>query len=489
VKVEFKLKKGDWMFFLVCLALGILAERSFLNGKIGLSYPVFITVFYGVFFWRYRSYSFTNKKLGLLMVASIWLLSASFFLHSNMILYVMNILVIPVMVLIQLVLVTYPLANQWHRWPFVQKLILTVGAAIAYVYRFLINAVKLAARGLEESKSATIRKVLIGVAISFPLLFVIVNLLVSADQQFGNLIGTFPRWLLGLKIEEEVLRTIAITIYTLAIFGLFQVLKTKQQLPAETPKQKEKMAWDSVISLTVLTLLNIVYLLFVFVQFQYFFSETLKEGYTYAEFARRGFFELLFVTMLNLLIISTIVSFVDKASKFTTLAIRALLSLLVIFSGVMLYSAFIRLFMYEEAYGFTFARVLAHSFMVFLLVILCYSFMRIWMERLSLVRFYIISAIIFYTLVNTVQLDTFVVERNIERYSETGKIDIYYLNSLSYEGVEGLVELYKLNPDHPGLSDLLLQRRQEFLDSEESWNMINMSRRSAEKAIMDLKMQ
>ena len=477
------------MFFLVCLALGILAERSFLNGKIGLSYPVFITVFYGVFFWKYRSYSFTNKKLGLLMVASIWLLSASFFLHSNMILYVLNILVIPVMVLIQLVLVTYPLANQWHRWPFVQKLILTVGAVIAYVYRFLINAVKLAARGLEESKSATIRKVLIGVAISFPLLFVIVNLLVSADQQFGNLIGTFPRWLLGLKIEEEVLRTIAITIYTLAIFGLFQVLKTKQQLPAETPKQKEKMAWDSVISLTVLTLLNIVYLLFVFVQFQYFFSETLKEGYTYAEFARRGFFELLFVTMLNLLIISTIVSFVDKASKFTTLAIRALLSLLVIFSGVMLYSAFIRLFMYEEAYGFTFARVLAHSFMVFLLVILCYSFMRIWMERLSLVRFYIISAIIFYTLVNTVQLDTFVVERNIERYSETGKIDIYYLNSLSYEGVEGLVELYKLNPDHPGLSDLLLQRRQEILDSEESWNMINMSRRSAEKAIMDLKMQ
>ncbi|MCM3573417.1 MULTISPECIES: DUF4153 domain-containing protein [Mesobacillus] len=487
--MENKLKKGDWKFFLICLALGILAERSFLHGKIGLSYPVFITVFYGVFFWRYRSYSFTNKKLGLLIIASIWLLSASFFLHSNMILYVLNILVIPVMILIQLVLVTYPLANQWHRWPFLKKLVLTVGAAIAYVYRFLIHGIKFSVRGLEESKSATIRKVLIGVAISLPLLFVIVNLLVSADQQFGNLIGAFPRWLLGLKIEEEVLRTIAISIYTLGIFGLLQVLRAKQQLPAEIPKQKDKMAWDIVISLTVLTLLNIVYFLFVVVQFQYFFSETLKEGYTYAEFARRGFFELLFVTMLNLLIISTIVSYVDKASRFMTLAIRALLSLLVIFSGVMLYSAFIRLFMYEEAYGFTFARVLAHSFMIFLLVVLCYSFMRIWMDRLSLVRFYILSAIIFYTLVNTVQLDTFVVERNIERYSETGKIDIYYLNSLSYEGVEGLVELYKLNPDHPGLSDLLLQRRQEFLDSEESWNTINMSRRSAEKALMDLEMQ
>ncbi|MBT2640985.1 DUF4173 domain-containing protein [Bacillus sp. ISL-41] len=487
--MEMKLKKEDWIFFLVCLALGILAERSFLHGIIGLSYPVFITVFYVVFFWRYRSFSFANKKLGLLMIASIWLLSTSFFLKSNMILYVLNFLLIPVMVLIQLVLITYPLHNQWHRWPFVQKLFLTVGAAIAYVFRFLMQTAKLAFKGLEESKSATIRKVLIGMAISVPLLFVIVNLLVSADQQFGNLLGAFPRWLLGLKIEEEVLRTIAVIIFTLMIFGLLQVLRTKQHVPAEFPQPKEKMSWDSVIILTVLTLLNIVYLLFVAVQFQYFFSETLKAGYTYAEFARRGFFELLFVTMLNLLIISTIVTYVDKTSKIMRLFIRALLSLLVIFTGVMLYSAFIRLFMYEEAYGFTFARVLAHSFMVFLLVILCYSFMRIWMERLSLVRFYIISAILFYTLINTIQLDRYVVDRNLERYSETGKIDIYYLNSLSYEGVEGLVELYKLNPGYPGLSDLLLQRKREFLNSEESWNSINMSRRSAEKALMDLEMQ
>ncbi|WP_342032501.1 DUF4173 domain-containing protein [Mesobacillus boroniphilus] len=410
-------------------------------------------------------------------------------MYSNTILYLLNILVIPLMVLIQLVLVTYPTENQWHRWPYVQKLFLSVGAAIAYVFRFIMYGPKLAIRGLEEKKSATIRKVLIGVAISLPLLFVIVNLLVSADQQFGNMLGTIPRWLLGLKIEEEILRTIAITIYTLAIFGVLQVLRAKQPLPVEQPAQKEKMAWDSVVSLTVLTLLNIVYLLFVIVQFQYFFSETLTDGFTYAEFARRGFFELLFVTMLNLLIISTFVSFVEKGSKILTRALRGLLSLLVIFSGVMLYSAFIRLFMYEEAYGFTFARVLAHSFMIFLLVILCYSFMRIWMERLSLVRFYIISAIIFYTLVNTIQLDRFVVERNLERYLETGKIDIYYLNSLSYEGVEGLVELYKINPGHPGLSDLLLQRKQDLMYSEENWNSINMSRRSAEKALMDLEMK
>jgi hypothetical protein len=487
--MEFNMKKGDWIFLLVCLALGVLAERSFLHGQIGLSYPVFITCFYIVFFWRFRSFSFANKKLGLLLIASIWLLALSFFLNSNMVLNVLNILVIPVLVLIQLVLVTYPMENQWHRWPFVQRLFLSAGAAIAYVFRFIMYVPKLAVRGLEESKNATIRKVMIGIAISFPLLFVILNLLVSADQQFGNLLGTFPRWLLGLKIEEEVLRTIAIMIITLVIFGILQVLKFKQPLSAENSIPKDKIVWDSVISMTVLTLLNIVYLLFVVVQFQYFFSETLKDGYTYAEFARRGFFELLFVTMLNLLIISTIVSFVEKGSKILKLVIRGLLSLLVIFSGIMLYSAFLRLFMYEEAYGFTFTRVLAHSFMIFLLVILCYSFMRIWMDRLSLVRFYLISAIIFYTCVNIIQLDRIVVENNLERYAETGKIDIYYLNSLSYVGVEGLVELYKLNPGHPGLSELLMQRKQELQYSKESWNSMNLSKRSAEKALMDLQLK
>lgn len=484
--MEFRLKKGDWIFFIVCLALGVVAERSFLHGKIGLSYLVFISCFYSVFFLRFRSFPFTNKKLGLLLIASIWMLSLSFLLRSNMILYMLNILVIPVLVLVQLVLVTYPLQNQWHKWPFVQKLFFSAGAAFMYVARFLMYGPKLASRGLNEKTTAVLKKILIGVAISFPLLFVIINLLVSADQQFGEMLGTLPRWLSGLRIEEEILRTAAIIFYALSIFGLLQVLKKKQTIPEVSTEEKGKMSWDSVVSLTVLILLNIVYLLFVVVQFKYFFSETLQAGYTYAEFARRGFFELLFVTMLNLLIISTFVSFVDMGSKTMELLVRSLLTLLVFFSGVMLYSAFIRLFMYEEAYGFTFARVLAHSFMIFLLVILVYSCIRIWMEKLSLLRFYIISSIIFYTLVNTVQLDRFVVEQNLQRYMETGKIDIYYLNSLSYDGVEGLVELYKLNPGHPGLKDLLQMRKQDALIADDKWNSINLSKRNAEKSLLNL---
>lgn len=480
-----KLTKSDWIFFIVCLGLGFLAERSFLQGIIGLSYLVFITVFYIVYFWRFRSFPFTNKKLGMLLIGSIWILAASFLFKSNMILYALNILVIPLLVLIQLVLVVFPLQNQWHRMVFVKKVFLTVGIAIIYTFRFLMKGPKLAGKGLDEKTKQIVKMVSIGLAISFPLLIVIINLLVSADQQFAQLLGTFPRWLSSLEMGEGILRTAAALFYTLVIFSLLQVLRMKNQKAEPEAVTAYKISWDSLISLTVLISLNIVYLLFIIVQFRYFFSETLQDGYTYAEYARRGFFELLFVTMLNLLIISIVISFTDLASRIMKHLIRIMLTLVVFFSSVMLYSAFLRLFMYEEVYGFTFARVLAHTFMIFLMVILGYSLMRIWLEKLSLIRFYIISAIIFYTVINTLELDRFVVEQNLQRYNDSGKIDIYYLNSLSYEGVEGLVKLYKLNPDIPGLKELLQERRNGALHEEEKWASYNVSKRNALHLLMN----
>jgi hypothetical protein len=480
-----RLRKHDWIFFFVCIVLGLIAERSFLNGKIGLSYLVFLTCFYGVFYWRFRSYSFTNKKLGLLMIGSIWLIAASFLFHSNMILYTLNILVLPLLVFVQLVLVTYPLHNQWHKWRFLQRIFVTAGAAIGYIFRFLMHGPRLITKGMDQQATAILKRVIIGIVISIPLLFVIINLLVSADQQFGDMIGTFPRWLSGLRIEEEIARVVAILFYSLSIFGILQVLKKKRPVAEPLAEKDKKLSLDSIVSLTVLFMLNLVYLLFVIVQFKYFFSESLQVGYTYAEYARRGFFELLFVTMLNLLILSTVVSFIDRSSKTVKMLVRILLTLLVVFSGIMLYSAFIRLFMYEEAYGFTFTRVLAHSFMIFLLVILGYSLMRIWLERLSLLRFYIISAIIYYAMINTFQLDRFVVDQNLQRYKETGKIDIYYLNSLSYDGIAGLVELYKLDADHPRLKELLRERKYEAQMADEQWNSINFSRRNAEQLLLN----
>ena len=47
--MEFKIERNDWMFFLLCLIVATLAEESFFMHPIGISYFIFIAVFYLLF--------------------------------------------------------------------------------------------------------------------------------------------------------------------------------------------------------------------------------------------------------------------------------------------------------------------------------------------------------------------------------------------------------------------------------------------------------
>src|SRR5699024_11078674 len=81
-------------------------------------------------------------------------------------------------------------------------------------------------------------------------------------------------------------------------------------------------------------------------------------------------------------------------------------------------------------------------FMIFLLFIFAYTFIRVWMERISILHFYLIMGLIFYTVLNVINLEQVIVDENLKRFEETGKIDIHYLQTLSYTGMEGLIEIY-----------------------------------------------
>jgi cephalosporin hydroxylase len=69
------------------------------------------------------------------------------------------------------------------------------------------------------------------------------------------------------------------------------------------------------------------------------------------------------------------------------------------------------------------------------------------------------------------------VEQNIKRYETTGKIDIGYLNSLSYTGVLALIDLYKSGADIQGLQELLIQQKADLLYTKNTtWQSYNLTR-------------
>ena len=472
--MELKMERNDWMFFLLCLIVAIVAEETFfMHHPIGISYFIFIAIFYMLFFWRFRTFPFTHQRLGYLLLIAIWILAASYYLYDTSFFYGFNLLVIPSLVIFHLTLITSPQKMEWSHLAFIHFIVRRLFSGIHYSASFINFFAKNSIKDKSNSPLLVVgKKIMIGLVISIPFLFIILNLLIEADAQFERLMIMLPQ-LVTFRIDY-VIRFIVILIYTFGFFGFMQVLLQKKIEVIHKETSSKPFSLDGIISLTFIVLLDIVYMVFVAVQFKYFFSGTLDSGLTYAEYARKGFFELLFVTIINLSLTTLIITFSKNIQGFVKQSIRIALSLLVLSSGVLLVSAMMRMMMYEDAYGFTFTRVLAHSFMIFLMIIFAYTLVKIWLEKLSLFHFYFIASLVYYVGMNVVNIDRIVVEQNITRYEETGKIDIDYLNHLSSTGKLGLIQLYENNAEIPGLEDLLKNHKSEQeIMMEHSWQSHN----------------
>lgn len=469
-------KSKEKLLIGACILLAIFAEICLFEDSIGISYSMFIAAFYFVFFFKVKKHPFTHKQIGTLLFCSIWLLAISYVLYANPIFNLLNFIVIPILVLTHTVLVTSPKSLSWHSIAMISLLKKKIYQTIKRCnVTFAITGRKVK-RNMDESTYRTGKKIGIGILISLPLLFVITFLLSAADAKFGQLLSSIPQKMINLNFEY-IWRGIKIFMMAIIFFCYLKVVAKKTVLIG-LPAEKQEKHWDTIIVTTILIFMNITYLLFTIVQFQYFFSGTLEEGLSYSEYARRGFFELMLVSVINYVVL---ISAVMKNKQ--SIIIKVLLTMLIGFTGVMLVSAFLRLSMYEEAYGFTYLRVLVHSFMIYLLIVFVFTLVKTWINRLSLTRFYLLSSLLFYIGLNIVGIDNMIVSKNIERYEQTGKLDIGYLRGLSYSVIPELVDLYEENPNIPGLKQLLDEKESKLTTEKQSWQSYNLPREHAKKVL------
>ncbi len=101
--------------------------------------------------------------------------------------------------------------------------------------------------------------------------------------------------------------------------------------------------------------------------------------YTYAEYAREGFFQLLGVTSINFLLTILIVSFNKKEEK--TKLIKILLTILLSFSILLIFNSDYRLFLYIGKYGFTILRLQVILFLFMELILFGLLFKKIYEDK------------------------------------------------------------------------------------------------------------
>lgn len=292
----------------------------------------------------------------------------------------------------------------------------------------------------KDGGRSIIIKILIGVICAIPVLLIVVPLLSSADIAFNGIIDTV--------IKGAIPTTFKI------IFGLFFAifvisygftLRKNRMHDIDLPKAKKV---ESVYVASFLSAVSVAYLLYLFSQLAYFFSafnSILPPEYklSFAEYARRGFFELCAICVINFIIVTLSIALSSKDGKIN-IAIKILCSFITIFTLIICATAISKMVLYINYFGMTVRRITTSAFMIFLSIVFISLLLRIYIPEINVAKTGLYSAAIILLILGTVNVNAVAAKYNYSRYTNKTLRNIDITASMADLGDEGVPYLVKL---------------------------------------------
>jgi hypothetical protein len=346
------------------------------------------------------------------------------------------------------------------RWPFysimdyLNGFLRLLGSMVARVLVFSGERKQAAAANGEQIEvrkrgASPLWPVMRGILIALPVVAVFAALLSSADVVFGQRLEDLIELFKLEKLPEYLFRLVYILAAAYALAGVF--------LHAASQSKDEKLGGEEkpvippflgfIEAAIVLGSVTALFATFVFIQFQYFFGGQANiqiDGYTYAEYARRGFGELVTVAFFSLLLILIASSVTRRETDIQRRIFSGLGIGIVALVVVMLVSAFQRLLLYEAAYGFSRLRTYTHVFILWLAVLLVAVAV---LEILHRERVFALAALMaslgFALSLGMMNVDGFIARQNVERAVQGEPFDASYLTTLTSDSVPALAAAYQ----------------------------------------------
>lgn len=265
------------------------------------------------------------------------------------------------------------------------------------------------------------------IVITVPVLLIFGNLLGSADPVFASLFS-----LPGIRIDEAISHTVMIAVFTWLCAGSFRgafVARGGRTLPA--------MALPRIGTIEVTSVLgglNLLFALFIGLQVRWLFGGAAvvkaTTGLTVAEYARRGFFELVWVALLAVPVILGTRALIDGDQPAIQRHRRLAFPLLGFLGAIML-SAVLRMRLYVGYYGLTTDRLYALVFMSWLALVFFFmgaTVLRGWSRPFAAMA--VISGYAMLALLNVSNPEGIVARTEVNRTTRVRPIDYTYLASL-----------------------------------------------------------
>lgn len=313
--------------------------------------------------------------------------------------------------------------------------------------------------------------VFLGLLAAIPVVAVLIPLLMRADAAFEGMLNLLP--------EFDFVELIVALIFGVPLGIVLYTRNTalKHAEKAEDSHWVPRQCNPLTVS-TVLIAICVVYLAYLVSQLAYFvggFSGILPQGFTVAEYARRGFFEMAWLSIINLVIITAAVALCEKKNGRAPLMTRLLCLFVGLVTLFFAAASSAKMLHYIGTYGMTRLRLLTQVIIIFIALAVIYVLVWLFRPKFAYMKAVLLTAMLMASAVAWADVDTVAAAYNVGAY-QSGKlesIDVQHLSSLGDGAVPYIEEL----TDDPNRDiraaaiDELHDRAQVRNDDIRAWNI------------------
>ncbi|MHA5051186.1 DUF4153 domain-containing protein [Streptomyces sp. SD15] len=311
------------------------------------------------------------------------------------------------------------------------------------VFNALVTGPTWGWRGLRERSGGGRGKLGVGLralVVTAILLLVFGALFASADAAFADLLGDLVPDVSVSGVPKHAL------LLVLGLAGSLAVAHTaaaplrwdRVEVPEGRPRGRVEWALPLIVLTVLFAAFNAVQLAVLVGGYDTVLEKT---DQTYAQYARQGFWQLLLVTLLTVLVIVFALRWAPRDGARDRTLVRGVLGTLCALALVVVASAVRRMDMYVGEYGLTRLRISVVAVELWLgLVIVLIMAAGVWGAR-WLPRAVAATAAAGVLAFGLMSPDALIAERNVQRYADTGKFDLDYARDLSADAVPTLDKL------------------------------------------------
>lgn len=323
--------------------------------------------------------------------------------------------------------------------------------------RSLVSYIK--ERSAEKKKiSGKTLGIIGGVVLSVPVICVVVPLLIDGDAAFGSLatstvdkIGElFEKLFANMELPVvEAFLALFVAPYIYNVMFCFRHGVADEKRTDKNKNYKKLRIVSSNVFAGFLGVISLVYVIYLLSQFAYFFSAfkgKLPDGseISMAQYARRGFFEMAAVAVINLGIIGVTVLFSKRNESQLSRMIKGFDLFLSVFTIIIVSTSISKILLYIAEYGLTHKRI--YVFIIDLILVAAFTMVivRLFRKSFPYMKVILAFACSMITLMSLVGTDSLIANYNVEMYLR-GNLKTVDVNQLENMGIVALKPLHKLS--------------------------------------------